>query len=290
MRLPAAVVALFFAQGLAAQPVPEPTQHALWSVKGKANTVYLLGSVHFLKSGESLPRAVDAAYQDAESLVMEIDMDALDPGEMQQITLQLGLLPPERSLEQQLGSDAYAKVAARAREMGADPALLNRFQPWLAAMTLVQLHMMKMGLDPTAGVEQTLTARATRDHKPIAGLETLQQQLGLLANLPAEQQREFLLYSVEDTERATREIDELLTAWRRGDTRTLARLLSDGFENYPDLYRPLTVERNRRWIPSIEDLLDERDDYLVVVGTLHLVGKDSVIELLQARGHQVRQH
>jgi uncharacterized protein YbaP (TraB family) len=36
-------------------------------------------------------------------------------------------------------------------------------------------------------------------------------------------------------------------------------------------------------------LLDERDDYFVAVGVLHLVGRDSVVELLQQRGYTVVQ-
>jgi uncharacterized protein len=290
MRTPAALLGLLLISSQCPAAQPAPAHHSLWSLKGKTNTVYLLGSVHFLAESEQLPSVVDDAYRNAESLIMEIDMDDLDPLEMQQTTLQLGVLPPDQSLEQQLGADAYAKVAAKARDIGIDPEVLNHFRPWLAGMTLVQLHLMKLGLDPNAGVERRLTARASSDGKPIQGLETLQQQLAMLAQLPDEQQREFLMYSVEDTERATREIDDLLQAWRRGDTVALAKLLQEGFDEYPDLYRPLTIDRNRKWIPSIEALLDDRDDYLVVVGTLHLVGKQSVIELLEQRGHRVTQH
>lgn len=264
--------------------------HTLWSLHGKANTVYLLGSVHFLKPSEHLPAVVDQAYREAEKLVMEIDMDDLDPLLAQQTTMQLGLLPPDRTLESELGARAYSKVSEQARQIGIDPALLSRFRPWLAAMTLVQLQLTKQGLDPNSGVERQLTARASADGKEIIGLETLPQQLGMLAGLSNAQQREFLMYSVEDTERASQELEELIGAWRQGDTRTLERLLAEGFEKYPDLYRPLTVERNRKWIGNIEHLLDDSDDYLVVVGTLHLVGKDSVIELLERKGHKVTQH
>lgn len=268
----------------------EPQRHSLWSVAGKTNTVYLLGSVHFLSQAEQLPAAVDEAYGEAETLIMELDMDDLDREELQRVTLELGVLPPEQSLEQQLGAKTYAQVAEKARSLGLDPAMLQRLRPWLAAVTLVQLHLMKMGLDPSAGVEHRLTERATRDSKPIQGLETLREQLGIMAGLPEEQQREFLVYSVEDTERATREIDALLAAWRKGDGRALADLLAQGFAEYPDLYRPLTVDRNRKWLTQIEPLLDDEDDYLIVVGTLHLVGKDSVLDLLESKGHEVRQH
>jgi uncharacterized protein len=275
------------AYSLAATTEP---QHVLWSLKGKTNTVYLLGSVHFLRPSEQLPKAVDAAYGEAEQLLMEIDMDDLDPLEAQQATLELGMLPAGQTLESQLGAAAYAKVSEHARSLGFDPMLLNRFKPWLAGLTLVQLQLMKMGLDANSGIEQRFVARAATDKKEIRGLETLREQLALMANLPAKQQREFLLYSVEDSERATREIDDLITAWRTGNTNRLSELLTEGFEQYPDLYRPLTIDRNRKWISPIEDLLDDRDDYLVVVGALHLVGKDSVVELLEKRGHKVVRH
>jgi uncharacterized protein YbaP (TraB family) len=265
-------------------------KHSLWSLKGKTNTVYLLGSVHFLSESEKLPAALDQAYRNSEVLVMEIDMDDLDPAQTQQITLELGMLPAGQSLEQQLGKPTYSRLVKRAQDVGIDPTLLNRFKPWFAAMTLVQLQLIKMGLAPTSGIEQRFTTRAVADKKPIHGLETLRGQLGMLAGLPDKQQREFLLYSIDDADRIAEEIDELLTAWRIGDTKALAALLAEGFEQYPDLYRPLTTERNRRWVSQVEALLDDRDDYLVVVGTLHLVGKDSLIELLQAKGHKIIQH
>lgn len=290
LRLIGALAALLLCSASVPAAEPAPARHSLWSLQGRHNTVYLLGSVHFLSKSEPLPAVVDEAYADAEALVMELDMDDLDPAEMQQTTLELGVLPPDQSLETQLGAEAYARVSAKGRELGIDPLMLNRMRPWLAAMTFVQLHLLKMGLDPNSGVEQRLTARAISDRKPIDGLETLRQQLGMLAGLSDHQQREFLLYSVEDTERATREIDELIAAWRRGDAPALAKLLAEGFEEYPDLYRPLTVDRNRQWLIRLEPLLQSRDDYLVVVGTLHLVGEDSLIELLEKKGYRITQH
>lgn len=275
--------------GTAAFAAEQP-HHSLWSLKGKTNTVYLLGSVHFLNETEQLPAALDEAYKDADVLLMEIDMDDLDPAETQQITLELGMLPAGQTLEQQLGKPIYGRLVTRARDVGIDPALLNRFRPWFAAMTLVQLQLMKMGLAPSSGIEQRFTSRALADRKPIHGLETLREQLGMLAALPDRQQREFLLYSIDDADRMAKEIDELLSAWRRGDSVALAQLLAEGFEEYPDLYRPLTIDRNRRWVGQVEALLDERENYLVVVGTLHLVGKDSLIELLERKGHKIVQH
>lgn len=293
MRFGTRLAALFLGAAVhcaasAATPA-STTKNTLWSLKGRTNKVYLLGSMHMLRPTDALPPAIDAAYSDAESLLMELDMDDLDPTTSQRTALTLGMLPEDKSLQAELDPATYSKVAAYAREVGLDERVLNRFQPWFAAMTLTQLNLLKIGFESSSGVETRLTARATADGKQIRGLETLDEQLGLLAGLPAAQQREFLLYSVEDSARAKLEIDQMVKAWRKGDVDALAALLTEGFDKYPQLYRPLTVDRNRKWISRIEDLLDDEDDYLVVVGALHLVGRDSVIELLQKNGHKVQQ-
>jgi uncharacterized protein len=220
---------------------------------------------------------------------MEIDMDDLDPVQMQQDVMDLAALPEGQTLQQQLGPQVYERFGTQSRALGIEPTMLNQFRPWFAAITLVQLQLMKMGFDPESGVEKRLTARAATDNKPIQGLETAREQLEIMARLPEKQQREFLLYSVEDADRMTSEVDKLVAAWRQGDATQMAKLLQEGFDEYPDLYRPLTVDRNRKWIPQIEQLLEGRDDYLVVVGALHLVGTDSVIDLLERKGHKVKQ-
>jgi uncharacterized protein YbaP (TraB family) len=273
----------------AAAHAADQQHHILWSLQGKTNKVYLLGSMHLLKESEQLPAAIDSAYADADALIMELDMDDLDPLQMQQAALELAMQPEGRTLQQQLGPKIYEQFVAKTRALGVEPAMLDRFQPWFAAITLVQVQLMKLGFDPEAGVEKRLTRRAADDGKKIQGLETVREQLEIMARLPEKQQREFLLYSVDDAERMATEVDELLAAWRGGDAAGMAKLLQEGFDEYPDLYRPLTVERNRKWLPQIEQLLDDREDYLVVVGALHLVGKESVIDLLERKGYKVRQ-
>ncbi|HSN71299.1 MAG TPA: TraB/GumN family protein, partial [Steroidobacteraceae bacterium] len=178
-------------------------------------------------------------------------------------------------------------MAEYARQLGLDPARLQPFEPWVAALALAQAQMVALGLSHDAGVEQVFLARALEDRKEVLGLETPQDGLGALANLPLPRQREFIEYTLSEADTVAAELDDMLVAWRRGDTETLARLLEHGFREFPDLYGPLTVERNRRWVAVLDDLLEEPDDYLVVVGALHLVGEESLIDLLEAQGLNV---
>lgn len=278
---------------LAALAAPAPgharEKHVLWSVQGRHNTVYLLGSIHLLRPQDGgLPAAADRAYEDAEQLVMEIDLD--DPRETDPMTMlvemqRLAVLPAGESLRSVLGSD-YDDINARARAAGLDLALVDTFAPWFVATTILQLELAKRGFSPEFGIEQILANRAAGDDKPIRGLETSAEQFALLAGMPLPQQKRFLMMTLEESDQIDAQVGELVQAWREGDVNRLAELLSGEFEEFPDLYRRLTADRNRAWIGPIVDLLDDRDDYLIVVGALHLVGDDSVIELLEERGFE----
>jgi uncharacterized protein YbaP (TraB family) len=281
------LVASFLAASVSS--AAESSHHSLWLLHGKSNSVYLLGSVHFLNPNEQLPEVIDGAYKNAEAIVMEIDMDDLDPLEAQEVVMQLGMLPPDQTLDKVIGEPIYSELAEQAEKLGLDESMLSHFRPWFAGLTLAQLNLRAAGLDPDSGVEKRLTTLAARDHKPIEGLETLQEQLGLLANLPPKQERELVTYMLADAEHISDEIDTLLNAWRAGDSAGLEKLLTKDLSEHPNLIQPLTTDRNRKWLPKIEHLLDDSKDYLVVVGALHLVGKNSVIDLLQRDGHKVEQ-
>jgi uncharacterized protein YbaP (TraB family) len=287
-----ATLLLALAVGLAPATVLARGKHILWAVQGKQNTVYLLGSIHVLRASDAaLSDDAEQAYDDAEQLVMEIDLD--DPGEtdpmaMLEVMQRQALLPEGQSLRGVLGSD-YESVNRHAQQAGLDLALFDRFAPWMVATTLLQLELAKRGFSPEFGIEQVLAGRAAADAKPITGLETTAQQLELLAGMPMPMQKRFLVMTLDESAQLDREVGELVGAWQAGDTAALAGLLSDEFDEFPDLYRRLTVDRNRAWVGRLADLLDDRDDYLVVVGALHLVGKDSVVDLLQQRGFKVVQ-
>jgi uncharacterized protein YbaP (TraB family) len=263
----------------------------LWAVQGRQNTVYLLGSVHVLQPGDAtLPAAAEHAFDDAEQLVMEIDVDdpGADPLSMAAQMQQAAMLPEGQTLKGVLGSD-YASINERAQKSGIDLETLDAFAPWFVAIALLDLELAKRGFSPEFGIEQTLAARAIEAHKPIEGLETAAQQFQMLAGMPLAQQKRFLVMTLDESAQLDDELADLLRAWRTGDTEALARLLAGEYEEFPDLYRTLTVDRNRAWVGRLAALLDDRDDYLVVVGAMHLVGPDSVVDLLRQRGYKVTQ-
>ena len=121
-------------------------------------------------------------------------------------------------------------------------------------------------------------------------METIEEQVEIFAHLSIDEQRHYVLYSLANVDNASSALDAMVSAWRTGDTNVLEQLLGKGLEKFPNLYSKLTTDRNRKWLPTITGLLNDDHDYLVVVGALHLVGKDGIVELLQRQGYEVVQH
>ena len=156
----------------------------LWRVDGSANSVYLLGSIHLLRAGDHpLPHAIDAAYADAEVLIMELDMDDLDPAGAQAAFNRAGVMTDGTTLRDLMGEEYYraAEQAAAAIDVPLD--MLASSEPWLAAMTVELMMLYRIGFNPMLGVEMFLMSRAVADQKPIEGLEEVEEQLEFLDGL-----------------------------------------------------------------------------------------------------------
>lgn len=260
-----------------------------WHVGGEAGgELWLLGSVHYLREDDHpLPDVVDRLYSRADALVMELDLDDLDPVESRSSFLGAGLLPDGVTLEDRLGPELLDAAEQQARLLGFELRLLERFEPWLVAVTLLDRGMAQRGYHAEVGVESHLLGRAEADDKPVLGLETIDAQARVFDGLSAMQQQALLEQTLEELASPDDAIEALIEAWRDGRLDELAEGLEAEFEAFPRLYDALVVERNRNWVARLEEYLGKADSHLVVVGALHLVGEDSVVELLRERGFSV---
>jgi uncharacterized protein YbaP (TraB family) len=257
-------------------------------IKGTKNTVYLAGSVHLLPANDSkLPAGFDKAYADSSALVMEIDLDDMDS--MDPMSLLGSGMSEDEALSATIGKARFEKLSKQFADLGVPTELVERLQPWMAAMMLEQMQLLKLGFNPDSGVEKQLAAHAQGDHKEITGLETVQEQLDVLANMSRPDQIKFLDLTLEEMEQAKGETDSLLKAWRGGDMSKLASMLSEEYGAAPGLYSRLISDRNRKWIPQIEKMLKSDKNYMVIVGTLHIVGKSGLLDLLKADGFSAKQ-
>jgi len=273
----------------AAEPASAPAErHMLYKVEGRGGaTVYLLGSIHLLTADVyPLAQPIQAAYADAERVWFEADLDSLEARAPQLITR--GLYTGGRSLRTELPAELYAQVEQAAQRAGLQMSLLDRLEPWLAGMMLSQMEYERAGLKAEHGIDKHFVGRAKQDQKPRGALETVEFQMGLFDGFTAEQQVEFLRSSLDDLEKTGEVMGTIKAAWLAGDEARIDSIMNDNMDE-PELAARLLTDRNRAWVPQIEELLRGTDDVLVVVGAAHLVGRNSVVRMLRDRGYRVDQ-
>lgn len=255
-------------------------QPALWKIEGPHATVWLFGSIHALRSGDSWssPR-IEAALKASQALYLEID-NADDPAAMQPLMLKYGV-DPAHPLSTKLDAKERAALDAALASLGMKEPPFEMMRPWMAGLTLSVIPILKGGYDPQASVEHALSTAARAQGKPVRGFETAEEQIRYLADLPPAEEVAFLDSAVDDAAKGTGELDALVAAWEAGDTGKIADLMNADMKgNYPDLYRRLIVERNQRFARQIADLANGSGVYFVAVGAGHLAGPDSVQSML----------
>lgn len=270
---------------------PAPVKSCLWKVVSKNSTVYLLGSVHLLKSDAyPLSQAIERAFTDSAKLVLEVNMDSLNSLDSQQMVLAKALLPEGKTLNEILSPATYQAVREKVEVLGLDIDALKRMKPWFLSLSLVAMKMQQLGYDAQHGVDRHFFDRARKAKKEILGLETAEFQISLLDSLPAKTQEESLLQTLKELDQFETEFDQVVRAWAAGEEKQLEGLLLKSFKEYPEVYAKLISERNRSWLPKIEGHFVRGSKTLVVVGAAHLVGPDGVVELLKQKGYSVEQH
>ncbi|MGV3593289.1 MAG: TraB/GumN family protein, partial [Gammaproteobacteria bacterium] len=274
-----------------------PAQTSLWVARNGSHRVYLAGAVHVLRESDyPLPRAFDEAYAQSSTLYFERDLDApseLGFGSNSEIDA-LMRDPEGLTLAQQLTPGTYARL--RNYLLGTWNLGMEQFNDWSAQMfvsTFGFSHLEHVHGVTAAGVDDYLANRARGDGKPIEGFETAAQQLAVLQAMDAGQEdelmRKFLDASATNAHLA--DFEQLVELWRRGDTATLNReeIAPMREADYAD-YQLIQVQRNEAWLPRIEALLHTPETEMVVVGIVHMAGREGLVARLRQLGYRVEKY
>ena len=278
----------------AAAPKPVAAhKHFLWSVRSDAGaTVYRLGSMHLAtKSLYPLDGAIEDAFSRSGTLVVEINPANEQAAERAALIRQQGLYTGGDTLKTKLSKETYAQVEARFKRLGIGMERLDTMKPWLVSIVLEISTLQQMGFDPRYGIDLHFANQA-KGRMRVAELETVESQVHLFSDLSEQEQELLLLYTLTDLDLLAGQIDQLTTAWRRGDLEAFQAVMVRERGAHPELeplLHRLFEERNRRMAAQVEEYLKTPDTAFVVVGAGHLVGPGSIVDLLREKGYRVEQ-
>jgi uncharacterized protein len=262
----------------------------LFKVTSASSTVYLLGSIHFMREASyPLKDTIEKAFAVSPNVVFEVNMAEMDSPDTQAMMLSKSVFTDGNTLEKSLSPAVYRNLGEKAGEFGLDTKMLDSFKPWSVAMTLIGLKLNQLGFDPAQGIDHYFHAKAQAAGKRTFSLETMSYQIGLFDSLSRREQEYLVEQTLNDFDTMESEMGEMLRSWTNGDIGNLERMLLKSFVDYPGLYQTFLVRRNRNWLSQIEAFLGRQKSCFVVVGAGHLLGPDGLVNLLRRKGYLVEQ-
>lgn len=277
-------------------PVEDTAPHAwLWEVRGgdAREPSYVLGTMHLgVTRRRALPPPLDRPLESARVVVMEIDpRDADRMFESARPTR----VPRREWLDRALPRETWQLLVG---ELGdrIPPDVLRRVPPGFLGLYLSQVRMAEIearedGREPVRGAAST----ARLDHsifewsvamgRPLIPLETPEQAMSALERLARGSAIESLRHLLEEAEEAREEQRALREAYLSFDEARVAALLAEEMD--AETREILLLERNRAWMENLIPQIEEGRAF-VAVGCAHLLGEQSVLAMLEARGYAVR--
>jgi uncharacterized protein YbaP (TraB family) len=263
----------------------------LWKVQSPGSTVYLLGSIHFMKEEVyPLNPAIENAFESSDKLVVEANINDLGNLDLKMLT-DRAFYKNDDHVEKHVSRETYRLIQKEGKELGLPIELLRMQKPWFLALSFQAMELARLGYSPQHGVDYHFLAKA-KGKKRILELESLEEQLRLLSGFSDREQEQFLLYTLETLSSMDRQVGNMVSAWNSGDAQAMESTLADALPPDPSLapvVQKLFDERNVKMVSKIEGYIHSGGSYFVIVGAGHLIGKKGIVELLKIKGYALEQ-
>lgn len=264
-------------------------QTSVFKVTGNRNTIYVGGTIHLLQKDDfPLPKEFNQAYDAADILVFETDIEAMNDPSLATDMMQKGMYSKDKTLETELSAETYEALSTASTKSGIPIALLNKMKPSMVVITLTIMELQKMGFTEE-GIDAYYHKNAILDHKEILFFETVEEQLDILMSMGEDNEDEYIEYSLRDLLDLESTMEELKSAWKTGDRKEMASQNDLMKKDYPSTYKSLLLKRNNRWMKGLQKMMKTEKIEFVLVGALHLYGSDGILSMLEKKGFEVEQ-
>jgi uncharacterized protein len=263
------------------------------AVKGD-ETIALLGTVHTgRKTFYPLPKTIEDALRRSKALLLEIDLSSVDSEDVNKQIKETSVLPKGESLFTLLSSDLYFRLDDRLSQYQLQIVEYEHKEPWYFIFLLLTLES---GVDPEGlklGVDLYLTKQAKRLKKEVIPLESVESQMHIFSDLSRQDQLELIDVMLErpfNRDQNKEDLKNLLEAWEKGDRGTIDSHVekSKGDSSIEKKFmQRINDQRNIKMLNAIMDHSKAKKQVFVAVGTMHLLGKEGLIERLKTAGFSV---
>ncbi len=263
----------------------------LWRIQSKTSTVYALGSIHLLrKDVYPLSNAIENAFERSDILAVEANVNDINVLNLQQLMAN-AVYHDGDSIDKHVSKDTWEIIRKEAEKTGLPAEFFYRQKPWFLAITLESLELMGAGYNPEYGIDKYFLTKAA-GRKKVIELENINYQINLLSGLNDSNQELFLLYTLKNLETLVKEADNMVSAWKSGDVKSMETIIKESYmddDRFYPVYDKLIIQRNKDISSKINGFLKRKGTYFVVVGAAHFIGKKGIIQLLKEKGYAIEQ-
>lgn len=263
----------------------------LWKVSAQEATVYLLGSLHAATIDMyPLPTPLYQAFDEANYLVVELDINKVDAQAQLRAIQKYGLYTDGSQIDQHISNKTWQQLKAYLKSRQMSELQMRGMKPWLVNLTVTVGEFSRLGYDTALGIDQHFLDRAKG--KPIIELETLEGQMKVLASASDEQQESNLVITLDSVDEMAETMNIMRTLWKEGDAEGLYDAMKIDSGKYPGFekqWEALLDTRNIAMAKKIKSYMKSDATYFVIVGALHLGGGNGLLNLLDKDGYRVKQ-
>ncbi|EOU2463693.1 TraB/GumN family protein [Vibrio navarrensis] len=260
--------------------LPAFSEPLVWRVSNGVTEFRITGSIHVGSQAlYPLPKEIEHFLPTSKGLIIEADLT-----ESSEVQYPIPRYTSEQVLDKE--QKATLEQIARTLNLPLEQVLLS--PPWVSTLTIQIAQIAQLGYQAELGVDNYLIELAKQHQLPLIPLESVQFQINLLANMPQDG-KELLISALEQYAEGEQQLSCLIESWSKGDGSNLGKF-ADVSELSPQLEKVMMTDRNHAWAEQLEQRAQQQPGkYTVVVGTLHLVGKENLLELMEAKGFRVVQ-
>ena len=260
----------------------------VYEISKGGDKIYLAGSIHMLRSQDFPPPAeFDFAYKQSQKIYFEMDIQHSKTPAFGERFAQAMRLPDKSNLKDVLSPNVWSELQSFAKKNNFPLEQFANYNPALLSILITISESKKIGIDD--GIDVYYDNLARQDGKNLGELESADDVIRYMEKFAQENPDKIIKSTLSDMETIGDDLKRMIASWKAGDLDALERSLGKRMQvDMPYAYKALVSDRNKKWMPQLEKMFKTPEVEMVLVGSLHLSGKDGLLAGLKKAGYSVK--
>jgi uncharacterized protein len=269
----------------------------VWRITNVDHPFYLMGTIHALAGSDyPLPKPYDEALKNSQRLVFEIKPDP--KSDFPDKFALAACYPKGDEIGRHIHKETWAFLA---KQYGYSHFFeypwsfgkhymsgIQELRPWAVAFMIWGVRGYNDVFN-THGVDNHIGYQGRRTGKELAGLESTDEHIQVLAGMSDTESELLLLDAIVRGDKRREDFNKMRAAWRKGDIATMWDLMQRERKLNPGAEARLLDMRNVKWVPRIKDEIHSGKPTTIIVGAGHYPGYNGLLALLGRQGYQIEQ-